>query len=76
MLSPHGAPAKILNRVINGNIIVVLDARIFAGYSTVLKSVHGEHATRTHGYDISIAGYKTLTTIPELHQRLNVPGVS
>lgn len=37
MLSPHGAPAKILNLVINGNIIVVLDARIFAGYSTVLK---------------------------------------
>ena len=37
MLSPHGAPAKILNLVINGNIIVVLDARIFAEYSTVLK---------------------------------------
>ena len=37
MLSPHGAPAKILNLVINGNIIVVLDARIFTGYSTVLK---------------------------------------
>lgn len=37
MLSPHGAPAKILNLVINGDIIVVLDARIFAEYSTVLK---------------------------------------
>ena len=36
MLSPHGAPARILNLVINGNIIVVLDARIFAEYSTVL----------------------------------------
>jgi len=37
MLSPHGAPAKILNLVINGDIIVVLDARIFAGHSTVLQ---------------------------------------
>jgi predicted nucleic acid-binding protein len=37
MLSPHGAPARILNLVINGNITVVLDARIFAEYSAVLK---------------------------------------
>jgi len=37
MLSPHGVPARILNLVINGNIIVVLDARIFAEYSAVLK---------------------------------------
>jgi predicted nucleic acid-binding protein len=37
MLSPHGAPSRILNLVINGNIIVVLDARIFAEYSAVLK---------------------------------------
>jgi predicted nucleic acid-binding protein len=37
MLSPHGAPLRILNLVINGNIIVVLDARIFAEYSAVLK---------------------------------------
>ncbi|MFA7304650.1 MAG: putative toxin-antitoxin system toxin component, PIN family [Methanoregula sp.] len=37
MLSPHGVPAKILNLVINGDIIVVLDARIFAEYSTVLQ---------------------------------------
>ncbi|MFA5222322.1 MAG: PIN domain-containing protein [Methanoregula sp.] len=29
LLSPHGAPAKILNLVINGNIILVLDSRIF-----------------------------------------------
>ena len=37
MLSPNGAPSRILNLVINGNIIVVLDARIFAEYSAVLK---------------------------------------
>jgi len=37
MLSPHGGPSRILNLVINCNIIVVLDARIFAEYSAVLK---------------------------------------
>ena len=37
MLSPNGAPSRILNLVINGNITVVLDARIFAEYSDVLK---------------------------------------
>ena len=37
MLSPNGAPAGILNLFINGTIMVVLDARIFAEYSTVLK---------------------------------------
>ena len=37
MLSPNGAPARILNLVINGNITVVLDARIFTEYSAVLK---------------------------------------
>ncbi len=36
LLSPHGAPAKILNLIINGNIIIVLDARIFDEYSDVL----------------------------------------
>lgn len=36
LLSPHGAPAKILNLVINGNIILVLDSRIFDEYSEVL----------------------------------------
>lgn len=37
MISPHGAPAGILNLVINGSIVVVLDARIFTEYSAVLK---------------------------------------
>jgi len=37
MISPHGAPAGILNLVVNGSIVVVLDARIFAEYSAVLK---------------------------------------
>lgn len=36
MLSPHGAPARILNLVINGNVGLVLDARIFSEYSDVL----------------------------------------
>ena len=36
LLSPHGAPAKILNLVINSNVILVLDARIFDEYSDVL----------------------------------------
>jgi len=36
LLSPHGAPAKILNLVINGNVGLVLDARIFDEYSDVL----------------------------------------
>ncbi|MFA6225283.1 MAG: PIN domain-containing protein [Methanoregula sp.] len=33
LLSPHGAPARILNLVINGNIGLVVDARIFDEYS-------------------------------------------
>ncbi|MDP2797228.1 MAG: putative toxin-antitoxin system toxin component, PIN family [Methanoregula sp.] len=36
LLSPHGAPAKILNFVLNGSVILVLDARIFDEYSDVL----------------------------------------
>jgi len=37
LLSPHGAPARILNLVINGNVNLVLDARIFDEYSDVLR---------------------------------------
>jgi putative PIN family toxin of toxin-antitoxin system len=36
LLSPHGAPAKILNLVINSDVGLVLDARIFDEYSDVL----------------------------------------
>jgi putative PIN family toxin of toxin-antitoxin system len=36
LLSPHGAPARILDLVINGNVILVLDARIFSEYTDVL----------------------------------------
>ena len=36
LLSPHGAPAKILNLVINGDVGLILDARIFNEYSDVL----------------------------------------
>jgi len=36
LLSPHGAPAGILNHVINGSVVLVLDARIFDEYSDVL----------------------------------------
>jgi predicted nucleic acid-binding protein len=37
MISPSGAPAGILNLIVNGSIVVVLDARIFTEYSAVLK---------------------------------------
>jgi putative PIN family toxin of toxin-antitoxin system len=36
LLSPHGAPAKIINLVINGKVILMLDSRIFDEYSDVL----------------------------------------
>lgn len=36
LLSPHGASAGILNLVINGSVVLVLDARIFDEYSDVL----------------------------------------
>ena len=36
LLSPLGAPARILDLVINGNVILVLDARIFSEYTDVL----------------------------------------
>jgi putative PIN family toxin of toxin-antitoxin system len=36
LLSPYGAPAGILNLVINGNVGLVLDSRIFNEYSDVL----------------------------------------
>lgn len=36
LLSPHGAPAGILNLVINGKVGLVLDSRIFDEYSDVL----------------------------------------
>jgi putative PIN family toxin of toxin-antitoxin system len=37
LLSPHGAPARILNLIVNGDVILVLDSRIFSEYSDVLK---------------------------------------
>lgn len=37
LLSPHGAPARILDLVINGSVIVVLDARILSEYADVLR---------------------------------------
>jgi len=37
LLSPHGAPAHILNLIVNGDITLVLDSRIFSEYSDVLK---------------------------------------
>jgi len=37
LLSPHGAPARILDLVINGSVIIVLDGRIFSEYADVLR---------------------------------------
>ncbi|MCX6698553.1 MAG: putative toxin-antitoxin system toxin component, PIN family [Methanomicrobiales archaeon] len=37
LLSSNGAPSRILNLVINGNVIIVLDTRIFDEYSEVLR---------------------------------------
>jgi len=37
MLSARGAPAGILNLVLNGEIIVVLDTRIYDEYADVLR---------------------------------------
>lgn len=37
MLSARGAPAGILNLVVNGEIIVVLDTRIYDEYAEVLR---------------------------------------
>jgi len=37
LISPHGAPARILNFIVNGDVILVLDSRIFSEYSDVLK---------------------------------------
>jgi putative PIN family toxin of toxin-antitoxin system len=37
LLSPHGAPARILNLVVNGDVLLVLDSRVFSEYSDVLK---------------------------------------
>lgn len=37
MLSSRGAPASILNLVINGSVIVILDTRIFDEYAEVLR---------------------------------------
>jgi len=37
LLSSNGTPSRILNLVINGNVILVLDTRIFNEYSDVLK---------------------------------------
>lgn len=36
MLSSRGAPAGILNLIVNGSVIVVLDTRIFDEYADVL----------------------------------------
>ncbi len=37
MLSARGAPAGILNLIVNGEIIVVLDTRIYDEYAEVLR---------------------------------------
>lgn len=37
MLSSRGAPAGILNLVVNGSVILVLDTRIFDEYADVLR---------------------------------------
>jgi putative PIN family toxin of toxin-antitoxin system len=37
LLSPHGAPAQVLNLVINGEVILLLDSRIFHEYESVMK---------------------------------------
>ena len=37
LLSSNGAPSRIINLVFNGNIIIVLDTRIFDEYSEVLR---------------------------------------
>jgi predicted nucleic acid-binding protein len=37
MLSSRGAPAGILNLVVNGSVILVLDTRIFDEYADVLQ---------------------------------------
>jgi predicted nucleic acid-binding protein len=37
MLSSRGAPASILNLVINGNVVLVLDTRIYDEYDEVLR---------------------------------------
>ena len=37
LLSSRGAPAGILNLVVNGNLILVLDTRIFNEYADVLR---------------------------------------
>ena len=37
LLSPHGAPARILDLVIRGDVIIVLDGRIFSEYADVMR---------------------------------------
>lgn len=37
LLSPHGAPAGLLDLVINGKVTLVLDSRIFSEYREVLN---------------------------------------
>ena len=37
LLSPHGALARILDLVISGNVIIVLDGRIFSEYADVMR---------------------------------------
>jgi putative PIN family toxin of toxin-antitoxin system len=36
LLSPHGLPAKILNLVLNGSVIIVYDNNVLAEYTDVL----------------------------------------
>ena len=36
LLSPFGAPARILDLVINGNVIIILDVRIYSEYADVI----------------------------------------
>lgn len=37
LLSPYGAPARVLDLVIRGNVIIVLDGRIFSEYADVMR---------------------------------------
>jgi len=38
IINPYGNPAKILNLILNGNLIINADARILTEYERVLKS--------------------------------------
>ena len=38
IINPYGSPAKILNLILNGNLIINADTRILTEYERVLKS--------------------------------------